>query len=94
MPEIQFRIKSFGIKPGDRMVVSDEEAARLVRGHHAFYVADDELALEVDLGTVAGVLEQVGDDKAKAEAALTAEREKGEDARVTLVSALEAIIDG
>ena len=94
MSKVKFRIRSAGIKPGDTLFVSDAEAARLVANHHAVYVLDDELELEVDLGTVAAVLERVGDDKALAQAALDAEQAKGDGARVTLVDKLKAVIDG
>ena len=48
---------------------------------------------DVPDGTVKEVLDWVGDDKSRAEAALEAEDEKGDDARVSLVEKLEAIVE-
>lgn len=41
---VQFRVKSVGIKPGDRAWVSEDEAARLTSNGHALAVGekDDE----------------------------------------------------
>lgn len=44
--------------------------------------------------TISDVLKGVGTDKDKAAAALTTEKERGDDARSTLVEKLQAIVDG
>lgn len=43
--------------------------------------------------TVAAIVKDVGDDKAKAQAALEAEQAKGDEARSSLVEKLQAIVD-
>jgi hypothetical protein len=52
--------------------------------------------VEADLSasTVAKVLESVGDDPARAEAALAAEQAKGDKARKSLIDKLEALVAG
>lgn len=44
------------------------------------------------LATIPEVLAEVGDDRAKAQAALDAEQARGEDARSSLVEKLEALV--
>lgn len=81
-----------GLKRGSEILVSADRADALVANHHATRVFEV-LDLEVDLGTIAGVLAEVGDDKAKAQSALDAERAKGDSARVTLIAKLQAVLD-
>ena len=92
MTLVVLRVKTKGRNVGDEIDVDPEIAHQLVSMRQARYAPGVELGLEVDLGTVAGVLSVVGDDKEQAQAALDAEREKGDGARVTLISALEAIV--
>lgn len=51
-----------------------------------------EAAGEAKPANVKNILKDVGDDQEKAKAALEAERARGDDARKTLVEALEAIV--
>jgi hypothetical protein len=49
---------------------------------------------DMSASTVAKVLESVGDDPARAEAALAAEQAKGDKARKSLIDKLEALVAG
>jgi hypothetical protein len=58
-----------------------------------FTLADTAQSLGASDGTVAAIVTAVGDDKAKAAAALAAEQAKGDKARKSLVAELQAVID-
>ncbi len=78
--------------PGQRISRDDAERYGLVKGRSRH--ADKQRAPEGDKqGTVADVLEEVGDDPAEAQAALEAER-TSKKPRATLIEKLERLADG
>jgi hypothetical protein len=90
------------IDPGDPVEVDEDVAGRSPSGTPgeddydpgAGLLAQTANFAEADLSasTVAKVLESVGDDPARAEAALAAEQAKGDKARKSLIDKLEAIV--
>lgn len=73
--------------------VDDASGDRLVAKGMATKVAADAVAPSLAKEpSVKEILAEVGDDKAKAQAALEAEQSKGDDARSTLVDGLQAVL--